>query len=107
MKISDGGFNARRLRPRGQGTWRVRLVAGLAAVLATLGVLLTMAGIASLLGHAPAIGDLNATTVGSGVLTAVGLLVLWLGVSLWRACRRRLRRGSALNMSPHLMKKHD
>ncbi|WP_226503446.1 hypothetical protein [Pseudomonas sp. MWU16-30317] len=107
MKISDGGFNARRLRPRGQGTWRMRLAAAFAAVLATLGVLLTMAGIGSLLGHAPAIGDLNTTAVGSGVITLVGLLVLWLGVGLWRACRRRLRRSSALNMSPHLMKKHD
>lgn len=107
MKISDGGFNARRLRPRGPGTWRVRLVAGFAAVLATAGVLLTMAGIGSLLGHAPAMGDLNSTTLGSAGITLAGLLVLWLGVGLWRACRRRLRRGSALNMSPHLMKKHD
>jgi ABC-type anion transport system duplicated permease subunit len=85
----------------------MRLAAAFAAVLATVGVLLTMAGIGSLLGHAPAIGDFNATAVGSGVITLVGLLVLWLGVGLWRACRRRQRRGSSLNMSPHLMKKHD
>lgn len=107
MKISDGGFNARRLRPRGPGTWRMRLVAAFAALLATFGILLTMAGIASLLGHAPALGDLNSTPTGSAVITVVGLLVLYVGVSLWRRCRRRLRQGRSLNMSPHLMKKHD
>jgi hypothetical protein len=107
MKISDGGFDARRLRPRGNGNWRVRIVAAFAALLATLGVLLTLAGVGSLLGHAPPMGDLNATRLGSAIVTAVGLLVLYLGVGLWRRCRRRLRQGRALNMSPHLMKKHD
>ena len=35
MKISDG-FDARRLRPKGPSNWRLRLVAGIAALLASL-----------------------------------------------------------------------
>jgi hypothetical protein len=42
MKLSDG-FDARRLRPKGPSNWRLRLVAGIAALLA-MGVLLAMAG---------------------------------------------------------------
>ncbi len=106
MKISDG-FDARRLRPKGPSTWRSRLSAAIAALLATLGVLLAMAGAASLLGHAPALGDLNATSAGSAVVLVVGILTLWFGVWLWRRSRRRMRRGHGLNMAPHLMKKHD
>ena len=49
MKHSDG-FDARRLRPRNASNWRLRLGAGLAALFATFGVLLSMAGIATLLG---------------------------------------------------------
>jgi hypothetical protein len=41
------------------------------------------------------------------VLLLVGLLLLWGGIALWRACRRRMRRGSDLSMAPHLMKKRD
>jgi hypothetical protein len=52
MKLSDG-FDARRLRPKGQSNWRFRIGAAFAALLAMSGVLLAMAGIASLLGHAP------------------------------------------------------
>ena len=35
------------------------------------------------------------------------VLLLWLGVRFWRRSRIRLRRGRELNLSPHLMKKHD
>jgi len=37
----------------------------------------------------------------------VGLLMLWLGVRFWRLSRIRMRRARELNMSPHLMKKHE
>ena len=37
----------------------------------------------------------------------MGHALLWLGVRLWRHSRIRLRRGRELNLSPHLMKKHD
>jgi len=106
MKLSDG-FDARRLRPKGQSNWRFRFGAAIAALLATLGVLLAMAGAASLIGHPPALGDLNASPLGSAVILVIGLLVLYVGVWLWRRCRRRARQSRELNMSPHLMKKHD
>lgn len=56
MKLSDG-FDARRLRPKGPSNWRLRFGAALAALLATLGVLLSMAGAASLLGRPPALAS--------------------------------------------------
>lgn len=106
MKISDG-FDARRLRPKSQRNWRLRLGAGFSALLATFGVLLALAGTASLLGRAPALGELNASPLGSALILLIGLLLLYIGVRLWRRCRRRMRQPLALNMAPHLMKKHD
>jgi hypothetical protein len=106
MKLSDG-FDARRLRPRGPSNWRMRFSAILAAVLAAFGVLLAMAGAASLLGRAPTLGALNDSTGAAAVLLVFGLLLLWTGIALWRLCRRRLRRPSDLSMAPHLMKKRD
>lgn len=106
MKSSDG-FNARRLRPRGPSNWRFRLGAALGAVLLTCGLLLAMAGIATLLGHPPEGTGLDTSTSGAGVLTGLGVLVLYVGLWLWRRSRRAMRRGRELNLAPHLMKKHD
>ncbi|PWB35985.1 hypothetical protein DCO48_00630 [Pseudomonas sp. SDI] len=106
MKLSDG-FDAKRLRPRERRNWGARLAAGVSALLATLGVLLAMAGVASLLGRPAALGELNANPAGAAVLLAGGLLLLYLGVWCWRRSRLRLRRSRELNLSPHLMKKHD
>jgi hypothetical protein len=106
MKLSDG-FDARRLRPKGQSNWRFRIGAAIAALLAMSGVLLAMAGIASLLGHAPGLGDLNTNRRRCGDDSGDWLVVLYLGVWLWRRSRRRSRQSRELNMSPHLMKKHD
>jgi len=106
MKISDG-FDARRLRPKGPSNWRLRIGAGFAALLAIGGVLLAIAGGAGLVGHSPALGELNASPGGSAILLVIGLLVLWLGVWLWRRCRRRMRQPLSLNIASHLMKKHD
>ncbi|QJQ19712.1 hypothetical protein HG549_07060 [Pseudomonas sp. SK] len=106
MKLK-GSFDAKRLRPREPRNWGARLAAGLAALLATLGVLLAMAGVAGLLGNYPALAELNANKPLSGVLSMAGLLLLWLGVRFWRRSRIRLRRGRELNLAPHLMKKHD
>ncbi|UVJ42764.1 hypothetical protein NVV94_19485 [Pseudomonas sp. LS1212] len=106
MKLSDG-FDARRLRPREPRNWRMRLGAAFSALLATLGVLLAMAGAASLLGRPPALGDLNASPVGAALILVLGLLLLYFGIWLWRVCRRRMRRNQELNLAPHLMKKHD
>ncbi|UVE16245.1 hypothetical protein NVV93_11490 [Pseudomonas sp. LS44] len=106
MKLS-GGFNARRLRERGPSVWRWRFGTALAALFACLGVLLAMAGAATLLGRPPALGSLNATPGAAIALLISGLLLLWIGILGWRKCRRRLRRGNDLNISPHLMKKRD
>ncbi|MCX7079561.1 MAG: hypothetical protein NTV76_09475 [Pseudomonas sp.] len=106
MKISDG-FDARRLRPKGPSNWRYRLGAAFSAVLAMFGVLLAMAGAASLLGHPPALGELNASPTGSAVTLVIGLLLLYVGILLWRRGRRRRRLSHGLNIAPHLMKKND
>lgn len=106
MKISDG-FDARRLRPKGPRNWRFRIAAACSALLAAFGVLLAMAGAASLLGHPPALGELNASPAGAAVVLGLGLFLLYAGVALWRRCRRRMRQPNGLNIAPHLMKKHD
>jgi membrane protein implicated in regulation of membrane protease activity len=106
MKISDG-FDARRLRPKGRRNWGMRIVTLLAALLAMGGVLLMLAGISGLIGHPKALGDLDASPGGAAVIAAIGLVVLYLGIALWRRCRRRRRQAHGLSMSAHLMKKHD
>jgi len=106
MKKSDG-FDARRLRPKGPSNWLMRFGAAFAALLAIFGALLVMAGIASLIGHPSALGELNASPGGASLVVVIGLFLLYAGVSMWRRCRRRLRQPSALNLAPHLMKKHD
>ncbi|ORC47304.1 hypothetical protein BZK31_28515, partial [Pseudomonas floridensis] len=53
------------------------------------------------------LGDLNGNPTGAAVVAGVGVLVLWLGVRLWRRCRRGPRGANGLSMSAHLMKKHD
>ncbi|WP_339460196.1 hypothetical protein [Pseudomonas sp. EA_105y_Pfl2_R69] len=106
MKPSDG-FDARRLRPRSSGNWRLRLGAGLAALLCMFGVLLAMAGAATLLGQPAALGPLNESPAAAATFVAIGLLMLFFAIMLWRRCRRRLRRSGDLSIAPHLMKKRD
>ena len=50
MKLSDS-FDARRLRPRRPRVWRWRLAAAFAALVASLGVLLSLAGTWALIGR--------------------------------------------------------
>ena len=101
MKLSDDGFDARRLRPRGPGCWRWRFLGALAALSAAFGVLLIMAGAATLLGRPPALAAIT--------LLLFGLFLLWGGINVWRRCRRRMRRqhGNELSLSPQLLKKRD
>ncbi|MCO7517252.1 hypothetical protein NJF44_20205 [Pseudomonas guariconensis] len=106
MKLRDS-LDAKRLRPREPRNWGARLAAGLSALLATLGVLLAMAGIAGLLGNYEALAELNANRPLAVTLAVVGLLLLYVGVRFWRRSRIRLRRSRELNLAPHLMKKHD
>lgn len=104
MRQPDG-FNARRLRPHAPRHLGWRLLAGCAALIATLGILLAMAGSATLLGRPPALGPLNDSTGAALTLLVSGLLLLAFGVGLWRHARRRFRRRSNLDLSPRLMKK--
>lgn len=106
MKLSNS-FNAKRLRSRQPRNWGARLATCLSALLALAGLLLAMAGIAALLGNYPALVELNGNRAGASLLSVTGLVLLWLGLRLWRRCRLRARRGQTLNLSPHLMKKHD
>jgi membrane protein implicated in regulation of membrane protease activity len=106
MKLSDG-FDARRLRPRNASNWRSRLGAAFATLLATLGVLLCMAGVAALFGQHSVLGPLNDSAIAAGLFAAFGLILLYFGTMLWRRCRRRSRHSSDLNMAPHLLKKRD
>ena len=106
MKISDG-FDARRLRPKAHRDWGSRLVLIFAALLILCGVLLLLAGAASLIGHSPALGELNASPAGAALIAGLGLLVTWLGGWMWRRRRRYMRQPLGLSMSAHLMKKHD
>ncbi|QXH48337.1 hypothetical protein KSS93_10610 [Pseudomonas xanthosomatis] len=106
MKLK-GSFDARRLRQREPGNWGARLAAAFSVLLATLGILLAMAGVAGLLGNYAALTELNANRPLAATLAVAGLLLLYLGVRFWRRSRIRLRRASGLNLSPHLMKKHD
>lgn len=104
MRQPDG-FDARRLRPHAPRHLGWRLLAGCAALIATLGILLAMAGSATLLGRPPALGPLNDSTGAALTLLVTGLLLLACGVGLWRHARRRFRRRSNLDLSPRLMKK--
>ncbi len=106
MKLK-GSFDAKRLRQREPSNWGARIAAALSVLLATLGILLAMAGFAGLLGNYAALAELNANRPLSATVTVVGLALLYFGVRLWRRSRIRLRRGRELNLSPHLMKKHD
>ena len=105
MKTS-GGFNARRLRNKGQGNWRKRIGTLIAVLLVALGILLTVAGVSSLIGHPQMLGELNASPGGAAFVAISGLLVFYLGVWLWRRLRRQ-RGASGLSISAHLMKKHN
>lgn len=106
MKISDG-FDARRLRPRGSRNWGMRIVTLFAALLSISGVLLTLAGVSGLIGHPKTLGDLDTSPGGAVAIVVIGLVVLFLGIALWRRCRRRRHQAKGLSMSAHLMKKHD
>lgn len=103
--MKSEGFDARRLRPRGSAAWRWRFFAGCGAVFAGLGILLLMAGAATLLGRPSALGPINDSIGAAVAVLLAGILLLWAGVYIWRRCRRRLRRPADLSMSPGLLKK--
>ena len=106
MKMTDK-LDPPSLRPKRPGRWRWRFAAAIAAVIATLGILSAMAGVAALLRRQPAVGVLHIEPGAGAVLLVIGLFCLWLGVTFWRAARRRARGREGLSLSPRLMKRRD
>lgn len=104
MKTSDG-FDARRLRPREPKRWRLRLGALLGAAGLLLGLLTALLGGLSAVSGESAMGGLAAGRDAGIVALVAGLIVAWLGLTIWRRCRRRLRRDSELSMSPDLLRR--
>ena len=104
MKLTDT-FDARRLRPREPRRWRSRFGMFLALLLALIGILLTLAGVASLLG----VGQLSdvMTPAPAVAITSLmlGLLFLWVGLLVRRLIRRRLYGPSGISLSPRLGRK--
>ncbi|HTN29462.1 MAG TPA: hypothetical protein VL178_01345 [Pseudomonas sp.] len=86
-------------------SWRLGGIAG--AMGATLGVLLMLAGIAGLLGRPPVLGDLHNSPIEGWQLLATGIVLLAVGIFIWRLCRQRLRIRTDLGLSPHLGKKRE
>ncbi len=104
MKISDG-FDARRLRPRPSGSWRLRFGV-LLGILTTLGgVLLALFGAFGLAGLDDRLGAVRIETDAALLALLGGLALAGLGGFLWRRCKRRLRQPGGLSMAPHLFRK--
>lgn len=91
------------------GRWR--LCTAIAALFASLGILLAMAGTASLFGRVsrPGAGlDAPALSLNSAILLlAFGLLLLWASIHAWRICRRGLRSARHLGLASPPRKKPD
>ncbi|MFP9006472.1 hypothetical protein ACLI4B_33645, partial [Pseudomonas aeruginosa] len=77
------------------------------AVSAICFMLRSLPATSALIVRQPAVGMLHIEPAAGGVLLALGLLSLCLGVFFWRFSRRRSRRNSDLSLSPNLMKKRD
>lgn len=98
MKLTKPSFP--HARPPRRWSWRLGGVIG--SLGATLGVLLTLAGIAALLGRAP-----WPDGPAGWPLLGAGLALLALGILVWRVCRQRLRIRTDLGLSPHLGRKRE
>lgn len=103
MKHTDG-FDARRLRPRGPRSWRLRIVFAVGVLLAIAGALLALFAAAALLGS-PQLAELMVERDAGVALLAVGIALFLIGLLLGRSARRRLRASGDLSMSRHLMRR--
>lgn len=101
MKLTDPSLSSTKSAHR--WSWRLGGIAG--SLAATLGVLLMMGGAATLLGRPPALGELNDTPEKGWQLLVAGVVLLTVGIFVWRLCRQRLRIRTDLGLSPHLEKK--
>lgn len=104
MKLSND-FDARRLRPREPRRWRTRFGMFFGLLLIALGILLTLAGAASLLGGRQSIDSMTLDSEAAIISLLLGLGLFWTGLLIRRRVRRRLHGQSGLSLSPHLGKK--
>ena len=100
-RLTDG------VRPRRPHLWRWRLGGTFGALFAALGILLAMAGAATLLGRAPALCVFTDSGGDAWSLLTVGLSLLILGITLWQRCRQRLRFKAGQSLSPRRTKTRD
>lgn len=110
MKSPDESGSRQLALSRAQASrWRLGLA--IAALFASLGILLAMASTALLLDQAPGPGaglDDPALSFGPALLLlALGLLLLWGGIRAWRICRRGLHSARQPGLSIPLRKNHD
>lgn len=103
MKLTDPFLSSAKTAHR--WSWRLGGIAG--SLGATLGVLLMLAGAATLLGRPPSLGELNDSASDAWRLLIAGVALLVLGIFTWRLCRQRLRIRTDLGLSPHLGKKRE
>lgn len=103
MKLTEPSLSSVKAMHR----WSWRLGGMIGSLGATSGVLLILAGSATLLGRPPALGALNDTPQEGWRLLVSGVLALALGILVWRLCRQRLRIRTDLGLSPHLGKKRE
>ena len=100
MKPS-AGFNPRRLRSPIPGRWRRGFCSLLAILLIGLGLALLASAFAGLSGQTTSLATTPAQTA-LGVF--ISCLLLWLGIFLWRRCRKQ-RQSGGLDIAPHLLKR--
>lgn len=104
MKLTDN-FDARRLRPREPRRWRLRFGLLLALSLIIIGVVLALAGGASLWDFEQLPASLALDHETAIVSLLLGLLLFWAGLLLRRRIRRRLYGPSGISLSPRLGRK--
>ncbi|MBA1265116.1 hypothetical protein ACYCFK_15810 [Stutzerimonas stutzeri] len=104
MKLTDS-FDARRLRPREPRRWRSRIGMLLGLLLIILGMLLALAGAASLLGNNDTLGSLTLDPETAIASLLPGLVMLWIGLLVRRRVRRRLYGPGSISLSPRLGRK--
>jgi len=103
MKHTNG-FDARRLRPRGPNSWRLRIVIAFGVLPAVAGLLLALFAAASLIGNPQSLGLIAERDTGIALLV-IGIVLFLAGFLLCRSARRRLRGSGDLSMSRDLMRK--
>jgi succinate dehydrogenase/fumarate reductase cytochrome b subunit len=106
MKLSDK-FDARRLRLRTPRSWLSRLGTAFAVFFIIFAIFLAITGAASLLSQPAALQSLNESPATARIVLVIGVVLLCIGILMWRRCRRKLRQAAGLSLAPHLMKRRN